>query len=75
MDIMIDSTLTIKVLEVQITNISYGFFDDDKLPGYSNIFEYVLENAIETVVDPYFPPKNYIKKIGAFQEIYNKNIN
>ena len=75
MDIMIDSTLTIKVLEVQITNISYGFFDDDKLPGYSNIFEYILENAVETVVDPYFPPKNTIKKIGDFQEIYNKNIN
>lgn len=74
MDIMIDSTLTIKVLEVQITNISYGFFDNDKLPGYSNIFEYILENAVETVVDPYFPPKNPIKKIGAFQEIYNKNI-
>ena len=74
MDIMIDSNLTIKILEVQITNISYGFFDDDKLPEYSNIFEYIFENTVETVVDPYFPPKNNIKKIGAFEEIYNKNI-
>ncbi len=74
MDIMIDQSLTIKLLEVQITNISYGFFDDDRLPGYSNIFEYILDNAMETVVDPIFPPKNKIPKIGAFELFYQKNL-
>ena len=74
MDIMIDTSLTIKLLEVQITNISYGFFDDDRLPGYSNIFEYILDNAMETVVDPIFPPKNKIPRIGAFEKFYEKNI-
>ena len=73
MDIMIDQTLTIKLLEVQITNISYGFFDDDRLPGYSNIFEYILDNAMETVVDPIFPPKNKVPRIGAFKLFYKKH--
>lgn len=74
MDIMIDQTLTIKLLEVQITNISYGFFDDDRLPGYSNIFEYILDNAMETVVDPIFQPKNKIPRIGAFVKFYEKKL-
>jgi RimJ/RimL family protein N-acetyltransferase len=75
MDLIIDSTtLTIKLMEVQITNISYGFFDDDKIPGYSNMFEYVLENSLETVVDDYFPPKNKIKKANGFIKFYQGNI-
>jgi hypothetical protein len=61
-------------MEVQITNISYGFFDDDKIPGYSNMFEYVLENSLETVVDEYFPPKNKIKKANGFIKFYQGNI-
>ena len=75
MDLIIDeSTLTIKLMEVQITNISYGFFDDDKIPGYSNMFEYVLENSLETVVDEYFPPKNKIKKANGFIKFYQGTI-
>ncbi len=74
MDIMIDQTLTIKLLEVQITNISYGFFDNDRVPGYSNIFEYILDNAMETVVDPIFPPKNKVPRIGAFVKFYEKQL-
>jgi RimJ/RimL family protein N-acetyltransferase len=75
MDIMIDSeTMKIKLLEVQITNISYGFFDDDKIPGFSNMFEYVLENSMETVVDQYFPPKNKIEKHNGFIPFYTGTI-
>jgi RimJ/RimL family protein N-acetyltransferase len=75
MDILIDqSTLTIKLLEVQITNISYGFFDDDKIPGFSNMFEYVLENSLECVVDQYFPPKNKFEKANGFIKFYEDNI-
>ena len=75
MDLMIDSeTLTIKLLEVQITNISYGFFDDDRIPGFSNMFEYVLENSMETVVDQYFPPKNKIEKHNGFIKFYTDTL-
>ena len=74
-DLIIDSeTMTIKLLEVQITNISYGFFDDDRLPGFSNMFEYVLENSMETVVDKYFPPKNKIEKHNGFIKFYTDTI-
>jgi RimJ/RimL family protein N-acetyltransferase len=75
MDLIIDgSTLTIKLMEVQITNISYGFFDDDKIPGFSNMFEYVLENSLETVVDQYIPPKNKFEKANGFIKFYQNKI-
>jgi hypothetical protein len=61
-------------MEVQITNISYGFFDDDKIPGFSNMFEYVLENSLETVVDQYIPPKNKFEKSNGFIKFYQNNI-
>jgi hypothetical protein len=75
MDLLIDSTtLTIKLMEVQITNISFGHFDDDKIPNFSNIFEYVYCNTVETVIDKYFPPINPIQKLNGFKKIYQKPI-
>jgi len=74
-DLMIDEpTLTIKLLEVQITRISYGFFDDDRIPRFSNIFEYVLENSMERVVDKVFPPKNKFENSNGFIKFYQKVI-
>ncbi len=75
MDLIIDGpTLTIKLMEVQITNISYGFFGDDKISGFSNMFEYVLENSLETVVDQYLPPKNKFEKSNGFVKFYQNKI-
>ena len=75
MDLIIDGpTLTIKLMEVQITNISYGFFDDDKIPGFSNMFEYVLENSLESIVDQYLPPKNKFEKANGFIKFYQNKI-
>jgi hypothetical protein len=76
MDLLIDGpTLTIKLLEVQITNISYGFFKDDRIPGFSNIFEYVLENSMECVVDKVFPPNDKFDKSNGFIKFYQKELN
>jgi hypothetical protein len=75
MDLLIDNkTLTIKLMEVQVTNISFGHFDDDRLPGFSNMFEYIYCNTVETVIDQYFPPINPIKKINGFKQFYKKAI-
>ncbi len=75
MDLVIDSTtLTIKLMEVQITNISFGHFDDDKIPNFSNAFEYIYCNTVETVLDKYFPPINPIQKLNGFKKFYQKPI-
>ena len=75
MDLVIDKkTLTIKLMEVQVTNISFGHFDDDRVPGFSNMFEYIYCNTVETVIDKYFPPTNPIVKINGFRQFYQKAI-
>jgi hypothetical protein len=61
-------------MEVQITNISFGFFNDDKLKGYSNVFEYVLDNVMETVIDKYYPPRIEQKPLNGFRKFYQKEI-
>ncbi len=72
-DLLIDEpSLTIKLLEVQITNMSYGFFKDDKLSGFSNMFEYVFENSLECVIDRVLPPKNKFQKTNGFIKFYQK---
>jgi len=74
-DLLIDTrTLEIKIMEAQVTNISFGFFDDDRLPGYTNIFEYIFANAIETIVDQYFKPSRKVKTLGDFNKFYQKTI-
>ena len=63
MDVMLDSDLTIKLLEIN-TKIGMPFVGN-------KMRNYLLEGVMEHYVDKYFPPKKEVKEMNYFDKIEN----
>ena len=63
-DIIITKDLQCKIMEVQMTNLSFASkkFKD-------TLDEELFESCMENVIDYYYPPKNLIKKINGLTKL------